>query len=664
MFKKRCRLLRALRQRGTDHDRLGAELSQLSEEIKQSYDEEEQRNEEKAASNIKMNSKAFFSYANRKKTIRSKIGPLNSSSGGLEDGPKKMAEILSLQYKSVFSEPIQDKELDDLKSFFEPEESQLSFPSKSDIILSQEKFVKAMKSLSPTAAAGRDGFSAFLLHYFAEELAEPLALLWRQSLDTGEMLEGINIAAITPIFKGGDKSVPKNYRPVALTSHLTKVFEKVLREEIVEHLLENDLLNQVQHGFTQGRSTLTQLITYFDEILRFLEAGGEVHSVYLDYAKAFDKCDHKVILRKLRQHGVCGKIGVWIANFLGQRQQVVVVDGTTSDPVWVKSGVPQGSVIGPLLFLILISDINKDVKHSSLGLFADDTRVWKHVSSEQDSKSLQQDLGAVYNWAKENNMEFNSDKFECISFGGGETKQNYLSPSEEPIVYRDSLRDLGVIMSKDCTFRPHIQNVITKASRMAGWVLRTFKTRERQVMLTLYKQLVLSQLEYCCPVWAPTDVASIMAIEAVQRAYTRRIQGMSGKERPDYWTRLKTLKLYSLERRRERYTVLYMWKIIRGLVPNPGITTRWNPRTGMHINLPIVGGSCHIQKLRRESVLYRGPRLFDSLPSALRQMEDVNLLGFKRKLDNWLANVLDQPTVRGLCRASPTNSIIDQVKYM
>jgi ribonuclease P/MRP protein subunit RPP40 len=145
----------------------------------------------------------------------------------------------------------------------------------------------------------------------------------------------------------------------------------------------------------------------------------------------------------------------------------------------IKSGVPQGSVIEPLLFLILISDINKDVKHSSLGLFADDTRVWKHVRSEQDSKSLQQDLGAVYNWAKENNMEFNSDKFECISFGGGETKQNYLSPSEEPIVYRDSLRDLGVIMSNDCSFRPHIQNVITKASRMAGWVLRTFKTRER-----------------------------------------------------------------------------------------------------------------------------------------------------------------------------------------
>jgi hypothetical protein len=114
LFKKRCRLLRALRQRGTDHNRLGAELSQLSEEIKQSYDEEEQRNEEKASSNIKMNSKAFFSYANRKKTIRSKIGPLNSSSRGLEDGPKKMAEILSLQYKSVFSEPIQDKELDDL----------------------------------------------------------------------------------------------------------------------------------------------------------------------------------------------------------------------------------------------------------------------------------------------------------------------------------------------------------------------------------------------------------------------------------------------------------------------------------------------------------------------------------------------------------------------
>jgi hypothetical protein len=129
-----------------------------------------------------MNSKALFVYAYWKKTIRSKIGPLNSSSGGLEDGPKKMAETQSAiqvcsEYKSVFSEPIQDKELDDLKSFFEPKESQLSFPSKSDIIKSQEKFVKAMKSLSPTAVAGRDEFPAFLLHYFSEELAEPLALL-------------------------------------------------------------------------------------------------------------------------------------------------------------------------------------------------------------------------------------------------------------------------------------------------------------------------------------------------------------------------------------------------------------------------------------------------------------------------------------------------------
>jgi hypothetical protein len=141
----------------------------------------------------------------------------------------------------------------------------------------------------------------------------------------------------------------------------------------------------------------------------------------------FDKCDHKVILRKLRQHGICRKIGVWIANFLGQRQQVVVEDGTRVDPVLVKSGVPHGSVIGSLLFLILISDINKDVKHSSLSLFEDNTRVWKHMSSEQDSKSLQQDLEAVYNWAKENNMNFNSDKFECISFGGGKIQQNYLT---------------------------------------------------------------------------------------------------------------------------------------------------------------------------------------------------------------------------------------------
>jgi hypothetical protein len=242
----------------------------------------------------------------------------------------------------------------------------------------------------------------------------------------------------------------------------------------------------------------------------------------------------------------------------------------------------------------------------------------------------------------------------------------YVSPSGAQIEQKDTLRDLGVIMSQDCSFKQHIQSVISKANKMAGWALRTFKTRDRNVMMTLYKQLVLCQLEYCCPVWSPSNAASIGALEAVQRSFTRRINGMTGKDRPDYWARLKMLKMYSLERRRERYTIIYMWKILHTLVPNPGVNFKFNARTGIHIQLPDVGGSCHIAKLRRDSVLYKGPRLFNTLPVSLRQSVqfEPNLQTFKSKLDKFLNTVPDQPTVSGLIRAASSNSVIDQVNYL
>jgi hypothetical protein len=158
-----------------------------------------------------------------------------------------------------------------------------------------------------------------------------------------------------------------------------------------------------------------------------------------------------------------------------------------------------------------------------------------------------------------------------------------------------------------------------------------------------------------------------MAIEAVQRSFTRRIEGMAGRNRPDYWIRLKLLNLYSLERRRERYTVLYMWKILHNIVPNPGIEWKQNARTGVHIKLPDVAGSSRVNRLRRESLLYRGPRVYNAMPVCLRQMdssESPNIIKFKINLDKFFLQIPDQPTVNGLKRAASSNSVIDQVNYI
>ena len=170
------------------------------------------------------------------------------------------------------------------------------------------------------------------------------------------------------------------------------------------------------NGFCSGRSTLTNLIEYYESILTLLEYHQAVDSIYLDYSKAFDKCDHNIILHKLHYLGIGGKVVNWVEVFLKRRQQQVVVRGAKSNPVWCTSGVPQGSVLGPILFLILMIDITQDISDTLLSSFADDTKVYKGISTPSDETGLQDDLQLIYEWAEKNNMKFNSEKFQAIRF--------------------------------------------------------------------------------------------------------------------------------------------------------------------------------------------------------------------------------------------------------
>ena len=185
-------------------------------------------------------------------------------------------------------------------------------------------------------------------------------------MDTGHIPQILKTANVIPIHKGGSRGVPKNYRPIALTSHLIKVFEKVLRKRIVEYMERHDLFNPSQHGFRFGRSCLSQLIAHYDCILELLENGGNVDVIYIDFAKAFDKVDFGITLQKLSNLGIRGQVGSWIYSFLTKRSQVVHVNEGRSSPSEVLSGVPQGSVLGPLLFLILLGDIDQGLARSYL----------------------------------------------------------------------------------------------------------------------------------------------------------------------------------------------------------------------------------------------------------------------------------------------------------
>ena len=342
-----------------------------------------------------------------------------------------------------------------------------------------------------------------------------------------------------------------------------------------------------------------------------------------------------------------------------------MVNGFLSDPAPVTSGVPQGSVIGPLLFLILIGDIDQKVAHSFLTSFADDTRLMREVRGVQDASSLQTDLEEVYQWAADNNSSFNHKKFEALRQGSDETLKastSYTAPDGSIITEKTHLRDLGVTMSADGTFRQHINNICQSARNMCSWILRTFESRTPELMLTLWKALVMPILDYCSQLWSPSRVGEIQQIEDIQKSFTRKIRYGT---KDDYWKRLQKYNLYSLERRRERYRIIYVWKILEELVPNltdrSQVVAKHSPRFGRMCVIPTVSTSSKnkLQRLREGSFCVKGPRLFNSLPSHLRNMTGVSHLDFKKELDKFLRTVADEPLVCGYTaqRRAESNSL-------
>ena len=531
----------------------------------------------------------------------------------------------------------------------------------------------ACSELSQTSAPGPDGIPASLLKECRKELGEPLWFIWRESMDKGEIPPDLLLVLICPVYKGGSRADPSQYRPVALTSHIMKVFERVVRRALVTHLEERGLLPEGQHGFREQRSTLTQLLSHWDQVLDLLEQGKTVDVIYTDFSKAFDKCETNVLLHTLRDCGVKGKVGRWMSAFLdpNTRMQAVGVDGSISDLTPVISGVPQGTVLGPGLFLVHIMGLSSSLSpNTSSSSFADDTRIWRGVSSQEDCSVLQTDLESVYSWAENINMTFNSGKFEWVRYTADQTLAppfQYAAPNQAPITQKSNLRDLGVQMSEDLKFDLQISKVVTTASQMVGWGLRTFRGRGKHLMLVLLKSLVQPHLDYCSQMWSPATQGQINGIENVQRTLVSKIWHV-GLQHLSYWDKLQRLQIYSQERRRERYQVIFIWKICQGLVSGYEIPfTERNSRTG-RLAIPAQvsrqGVPASVRNAKENSLRVRGARLFNLLPSVLRNANHGDVLMFKNNLDHYLGDIPDQPTTRGLGRAAETNSLIHQVPLM
>ena len=316
-------------------------LMAIEVDIITSHINELSREEAIAVAKIKEDPNFFFRYAKRFSITKQEIGPLYSDNGSLTNDKKLICKLLLEQFNSVFSIPLSNKVVTDPVSFFAISNACYK---KSEVLLTNINFSEQMiiDAISEISAPGPDGIQASFWKKCAIELAVPLQMLFIQSLESGIIPECLKRAAIVPIYKSGDKSLPSNYRPISLTPIIMKIFERVIRKQVTQFLTERGYLNSSQHGFREGRSCLSALLSVYDDLmLMFIESSCSVDMMYLDFSKAFDKV---VLLHKLRDMGIAGNLCIWFHSFLSNRYHFVRLPGGSSAASPVVSGVPNSNV--------------------------------------------------------------------------------------------------------------------------------------------------------------------------------------------------------------------------------------------------------------------------------------------------------------------------------
>lgn len=513
------------------------------------------RLENRLAKNIKQDPKAFYKYARGKYRVKESIGTLMDEQGNSVNDAASTAEVFNSYFTSVFTEEDQEG-LPEPRIVFDGDATDFL----QQVDLTPATITKKLHKLKPEKAPGVDCIYPVVLKEMGVEIAIPLSLIFNSSLSTSTIPDDWTRANVTPIFKKGSKSNAGNYRPVSLTSHASKIMESLIKDSIMNHLTTHQLIRESQHGFTPKRSCLTNLLLFLDKVTKYIDESHPVDVLYLDFSKAFDKVPHLRLLKKLHAHGIGENISKWIEAWLCHREQRVTLAGTSSGWSAVTSGVPQGSVLGPTLFILYINDIDEGVS-SHISKFADDTKLIRKVGTAGEALALQDDLNRLYEWSKDWQMLFNTAKCKCLHFGFNNPRHEYFLGGGL-IASTMQEKDLGVNIHESLDVGHHCATAVKKANRMLGIIRRTYQDKSRENILPLYKSLVRPHLDYCVQAWRPHHQKDIDLIEGVQRRATKMIRGL---EQEDYQTRLRSTKLTTLETRRLRADLIEVFKIFKGI---------------------------------------------------------------------------------------------------
>ena len=539
---------------GKDYLAYAKVRNQASAECKRAIKQHERSLAKKAQNNPK----AFYAYANSKLKTKQGVADLKDKDGNIATSNKDKADTLNRFFCSVFTQ-------ESTQGMPSCEHKQVGHELK-DIIFTGESVKKRLQSLDATKSPGPDCMHSRVLKELADVMAEPLTVIFTKSLEEGILPSTWKEANVTPIFKKGKMSDPSNYRPVSLTSIVCKVMESEIRDKIIDHMCHNELLSKCQHGFIPKRSCVTNLLATMDRWTEALDQGKSVDAVYLDFAKAFDSVPPQRLIRKVESYGIIGKVKSWIEHFLIGRRQRVSVNGAVSEWSSVTSGVPQGSVLGPVLFVIFINDL-PEVLSSWCEMYADDTKVSASVDTDSERQMLQMEIDRLVEWADVWQLRFNASKCKVIHFGRNNPEHRYtmrLHQSEDRIMLEATTleKDLGAQVDLELKFSSHIEMQVAKANKILGMIRRSYQFLDGESMRLLFTALVRPHLEFANVAWSPRFQKDKNLIEGVLRRATKLVPRLTNLP---YGERLKQLRLPSMQYRRDRGDMIETYKYVHGM---------------------------------------------------------------------------------------------------
>ena len=560
-----------------------------------------------------------------------------SYSDQLRYQPREQAELFNNFFFNQFSDP----------SCYNIDIS-YSNDSDFDIDFDHRAVRKLLSNINSNKAQGPDGIHGKILKNCAVGLAFPLTCIFRTSYNSGYIPDEWKLANVVPIFKKGDKSNVENYRPISLTCLVMKVFERLIKEKLLH--LTSDLIDHRQHGFLEHKSCTTNMVGFCDSLAISLNDNIVSHVVYFDFAKAFDSVNHDILLQKLKDHyKIDGTLLKFLCNYLNNRYQKVVLGSESSSTLKVHSGVPQGSILGPILFVLFINDLPLGLSDGTdIALYADDTKIWRRIDSISDCISLQSDIDFLSKWAVDNKMRFHPSKCKVLTVSSRSVNFSAFSfiyhLNNSPLNFVDCETDLGVDITPRLSWNSQCNRIYSKACQQLGIVRRNGHiVTLPKCRRALYLSLVRSQFENCSIIWRPTTSSLTSKLESLQKRALKWILSEEGHSYSAemYIRKCKSIDILPLSQKFDLNDLVFFHKIINYLVPltlpsylsfydgtsrlrnchldSLSLVSSLVPRSSQSSNSPLF-----------KSFFYRAHLLWNGLPFKLREIQSPSL--FKSEL--------------------------------